>query len=192
PNGDALRKCILNGHYKPTTVLVQTVATTDNSPAILKHTTIETPMNMSPTNKAHFESKKEAIHLILTGIGDEIYSIVDACQTAQEMWEDIERLQQGKEIAKPITPPSESASDEDSDPKKAQRDKDMQKNLALIAKYFKKIYKPTNNNLRTSLNSRNKNVEMTPRYKNDNQSRQFRNQRTMNVVTPPKWVVAEY
>nr|GFA57010.1 hypothetical protein [Tanacetum cinerariifolium] len=54
----------------------------------------------------------------------------------------------GKEIAKPITPPSESASEEDSDPKQAQRDKDMQKNLALIAKYFKKLYKPTNNNLK--------------------------------------------
>ncbi|GJW64124.1 hypothetical protein Tco_0116008 [Tanacetum coccineum] len=26
----------------------------------------------------------------------------------------------------------------------------MEKNLALIAKYFKKLYKPTNNNLRTS------------------------------------------
>nr|GEV84120.1 hypothetical protein [Tanacetum cinerariifolium] len=58
-----------------------------------------------------------------------------------------------KDIAKPITPPSELASEEDSDPEQAQRDKDMQKNLALIAKYFKKIYKPTNNNLRTSSNS---------------------------------------
>nr|GEX87911.1 integrase, catalytic region, zinc finger, CCHC-type, peptidase aspartic, catalytic [Tanacetum cinerariifolium] len=37
----------------------------------------------------------------------------------------------------------------------------MQKNLALIAKYLKKIYKPTNNNLRTSSNSRNKNVDTT-------------------------------
>ncbi|GJY08483.1 hypothetical protein Tco_0375537 [Tanacetum coccineum] len=37
-------------------------------------------------------------------------------------------------IAKPITPPSESASEEDSDQEQAQRDKDMQKNLALIAK----------------------------------------------------------
>nr|GEV00712.1 hypothetical protein [Tanacetum cinerariifolium] len=130
-------------------------------------------MNMSPANKAHFEAEKEAIHLILTGIGDEIYSTVDACQIAHEMWEAIERLQQGeslniqdvktnlfwefgKEIFKPITPPSELASEEDSDPKQAQRDKDMLKNLALIAKYFKKIYKPTYNNLRTSSNSRNK------------------------------------
>nr|GFB27729.1 hypothetical protein [Tanacetum cinerariifolium] len=38
----------------------------------------------------------------------------------------------GKEIAKPIRPPSETASEEDSDPEQAQRDKDMQKNLALI------------------------------------------------------------
>ncbi|GJV22222.1 hypothetical protein Tco_1371242 [Tanacetum coccineum] len=31
----------------------------------------------------------------------------------------------GKEIAKPITPPSESASEEDSDPEQAQKDKEM-------------------------------------------------------------------
>nr|GEV87067.1 hypothetical protein [Tanacetum cinerariifolium] len=134
PNGDALRKCILSGPYKSTTVIVQVVAAIDDSLAVPKHTTVETPMNMSPANKAHFESEKEANHLILTGIGDELYSIVDACQIAQEMWEAIERLQQGKEIAKPITPPSESASEEDSDPRQAQRDKDMQKNLALIVK----------------------------------------------------------
>nr|GEU87260.1 integrase, catalytic region, zinc finger, CCHC-type, peptidase aspartic, catalytic [Tanacetum cinerariifolium] len=58
----------------------------------------------------------------------------------------------------------------------------MQKKLALIAKYFKKIYKPTNNNLRTSLNFRNKNVDTTTRYKNDDHSGQFGNQRTMNVA----------
>nr|GEV78630.1 hypothetical protein [Tanacetum cinerariifolium] len=266
PNGEALRKCILSGPYKPTTVLVQAVEATDYSPAVPKHTTVETPMNMTPENKAHFKAEKEAIHLILTGIGDEIYSTVDACQTAQEMWEAIERLQQvttmqvnvqflqqlqpkwsrfvtivkqqhkldevsyhklfdilkqyqnevnelraerlarnanplalvataqanqdpyyqtsrshkshapsskpsiptrshtttrhkGKEIAKPITPPSKTASEEDSDPEQAQRDKDI-----------------------TSSNSRNKNVDTTSWYKNDDHSRQFGNQRTVNVV----------
>ncbi|GKF08068.1 hypothetical protein Tco_0042292, partial [Tanacetum coccineum] len=235
---------------------------------------------MSPENKEYYQSEKEAIHLLLIGIGDEIYSNVDACKTAHDMWIAIERLQQGeslniqdvktnlfwefrkftshdgesmesyysrfykmmnemirnnltvatmqllevlkqyqkevneirvertaknanplalvataqqypdpyyqapkshksfappskaasstksnaptkhkgKEIAKPITPPSKSAFEEDSDPEQAQRDKDMQKNLALIAKYFKKLYKPTNNNLRTSSNSKNKNM----------------------------------
>nr|GEU47227.1 hypothetical protein [Tanacetum cinerariifolium] len=244
-----------------------------NSPAVAEHTTAKTLQTMSPENKAHYESEKEVIHLILTGIGDEIYSTVDACKIAQQMWKAIERLQQewsrfvmivkqqhkldevsyhklfdilkqyqkevnelraeriamnantlalvttaqsnqdpyyqtskshkpyaptskasiptrshattknkGKEIVKPITPPSESASEEDNDLEQAQRDKDMQKNLALIAKYFKKIYKPTNNNLRTSSNSINKNVDTTPRYRNDNHSAQFRNQRTMTVA----------
>ncbi|GKC91224.1 uncharacterized mitochondrial protein-like protein [Tanacetum coccineum] len=88
----------------------------------------------------------------------------------------------GKEIAKPVTPQSESVSEEDSDPEQARRDKDMQKNLALLAKYFKKLYKPTNNNLRTSSNSKNKTEDTTPRYNNDNQSGQFGNQRTMTVV----------
>nr|GEU89612.1 ribonuclease H [Tanacetum cinerariifolium] len=43
----------------------------------------------------------------------------------------------GKEIAKPITPPSETAFEEDINPEQAQRDKDMKKNLAFIAKKLK-------------------------------------------------------
>ncbi|GKB52754.1 hypothetical protein Tco_0903507 [Tanacetum coccineum] len=69
----------------------------------------------------------------------------------------------GKEIGKRVTPPSESDSDEDIDPEQAQKDKEMQEKLAIIAKYFKKLYKPTNNNLRTSSNSRHKTVDTVPR-----------------------------
>nr|GEU77621.1 hypothetical protein [Tanacetum cinerariifolium] len=47
----------------------------------------------------------------------------------------------GKEIAKPITPPAEITSEEDSDPEQAQRDKDMQNNLALVAKEFRHFAK---------------------------------------------------
>ncbi|GJR99569.1 hypothetical protein Tco_0316078 [Tanacetum coccineum] len=223
PNGDALRKCILKGPYTPTIVTTPAVPATEDSPAVPEQTTVETVTNMTPENRAHFESEKEAIHLILTGIGDEIYSTVDACQTAQEMWEAIERLQQGeslniqdvktnlfwefgqftshdgetiesyytrfykmmnemirnnltvatmqvntlyyqtskphksyaptskaslltrshattrykgKEIAKPITPPSESASEEDSDPEQAQKDKDHSRTSTLHYSIF--------------------------------------------------------
>ncbi|GKB07350.1 retrovirus-related pol polyprotein from transposon TNT 1-94 [Tanacetum coccineum] len=191
PNGDALRKCILKGPYTSTIVTTPAVTATENSPAVPKQTTVETVMDMTPENRAHFESEKEAIHLILTGIRDEIYSTQSSkshksyaptSKASLPTRSHATTRYKGKEIAKPITPPSESASEEDSDPEQAQRDKDMQKNLALIAKYFKKIYKPTNNNLRTSSNTRNKNVDTTPRYKNDNQTRQFRNQRAVNVV----------
>ncbi|GJS16603.1 retrovirus-related pol polyprotein from transposon TNT 1-94 [Tanacetum coccineum] len=332
-NGEYLRKCIFEGPYKLTSVVIEAVAATVNSPEVPQHDEAETIHNMSAENKLYFQAEKEAIFLLLTGIGDEIYSTVDACNTANEMWIAIERLQQGeslnvqdvktnlfwefgkftsrdgesmesyysrfyklmneltrnnlqvttmqvnvqflqqlqpewsrfvtvvkqskeidtisyhtlfdilkqyqnevndiraeriaksanplallaaaqpysdnyyqapkpqrsnatssstrpsastrhkgKEIAKPVTPQSESVSEEDSDPEQAQRDKDMQKNLALLAKYFKRLYKPTNNNLRTSSNSRNKTEDTTPRYNNDNQSGQFGNQRTMTVA----------
>ncbi|GKA65260.1 copia protein [Tanacetum coccineum] len=54
--------------------------------------------------------------------------------------------------------------------------------LGLLARSFKKIYKPTNNNLRTSSNFRNKNVDTSPRYKNDNQIGQFGNQRKVTFA----------
>ncbi|GJT92826.1 hypothetical protein Tco_1081671 [Tanacetum coccineum] len=98
PNGNALRKCIVEGPYTPTTVVIPAVPATDNSPEVPEQTTVETVLNMSLANKAHFESEKEAIHLILTRIGDEIYSTVDACKTAHEMWIAIERLQQGESL----------------------------------------------------------------------------------------------
>ncbi|GJU65249.1 hypothetical protein Tco_1247084 [Tanacetum coccineum] len=78
PNGDALRKCILKVPYTPTTVIIPAVPATDNALAVPEQTTVETILNMYPENKAHFESEKEAIHLLLTGIGDEIYLTVDA------------------------------------------------------------------------------------------------------------------
>nr|GEX79300.1 actin-binding, cofilin/tropomyosin type [Tanacetum cinerariifolium] len=97
PNGDALRKCILECPFTPSTVIILVVPATDNASTVLERTTVETILNMSPENKAHFESEKEAIHLLLIGIGDKIYSTVDACKTAHEMWEAIERLQQGQQ-----------------------------------------------------------------------------------------------
>ncbi|GJT59778.1 retrovirus-related pol polyprotein from transposon TNT 1-94 [Tanacetum coccineum] len=253
PNGNSLRKFILHGPYIPTIVIIPAKEAMDDSLAVLERTSVETILNMSLENKEHYQSEKEAIHLLLTGIRDKIYSTVDACKTAHDIFtshdgesmelyypewsrfvtivkqnHDLDTMSyhklfdvlkqyqkevneiraeriaknanplalvaaaqqyldpyyqapkshksyappskqssstksnastkfKGKEIAKPITPPSESASEEDSDPEQAQSDKDMQKNLALIAKYFKKIYNPTNNNLRTSSNSRNKN-----------------------------------
>ncbi|GKA01083.1 hypothetical protein Tco_0673748 [Tanacetum coccineum] len=72
-----LRKCILKGPYTPTTIVVPVIPATKNSPAVPEQTTIEIVLNMSPANKAHFESEKEAIHLILTGIGRlDIYSTI--------------------------------------------------------------------------------------------------------------------
>ncbi|GKA37341.1 hypothetical protein Tco_0723906 [Tanacetum coccineum] len=82
---------------------------------------------------------KELFFLLLTGIGDEIYSTVDAATLLMNVDHPIEKTTTG-------------------------------------------LYKPTNNNLRTSSDSRNKTKDTTPRYNNDNQSGQFGNQRTMTVA----------
>ncbi|GJR04638.1 retrovirus-related pol polyprotein from transposon TNT 1-94 [Tanacetum coccineum] len=97
-NGEGLRKSILTGPYVPSTVLVQAVAAMEGVPTVQQHTTIETVLNMTPENIEHFLSEKEVIFLLLTGIGDEIYSTVDACKTANELWIAIERLQQGESL----------------------------------------------------------------------------------------------
>ncbi|GJV94927.1 hypothetical protein Tco_1546504 [Tanacetum coccineum] len=83
---------------------------------------------------------------------------------------------------------TESVSKEDSDPEQARRDKDMKKNLALLAKYFKKLYKPTNNNLRTSSNSRNKTEDTTPR---ENSSSPVVQQNGIHALTARAWTLCQ-
>ncbi|GJY92981.1 retrovirus-related pol polyprotein from transposon TNT 1-94 [Tanacetum coccineum] len=297
-NGEYLRKCIFEGPYKLTSVVIKAVAATINSPEVPQHDEAETVHNMSAKNKLYFQAKKEAIFLLLKDVKTNLFwefgkftsrdgesmesyysrfyklmneltrnnlqvttmqvnvqflqqlqpewsrfvtvvkkskeidtisyhNLFDILKQYQNEVNDIrtERIaksanplalhaaaqpypdnyyqapktqrsnttsssirpsastkHKGKEIAKPVTPQSESVFDENNDPEQAQRDKEMQKNLALLAKYFKKLYKPTNNNLRTSSNSRNKTKDTLPRYNNDNQSGQFGNQRTMTVA----------
>nr|GEW17935.1 hypothetical protein [Tanacetum cinerariifolium] len=94
PNGDALRKYILGGPYTPSTVTIPVVPATYDSLEVSKRRAVEIILNMSPENKDHYESENEAIHLLLTGIGDEIYSTVYACKTAYKIWIAIEMLQQ--------------------------------------------------------------------------------------------------
>ncbi|GKB66470.1 hypothetical protein Tco_0927882 [Tanacetum coccineum] len=59
------------------------------------------------------------------------------------------------------------------------KDKDIDKLMALISLSFKKIYKPTNNNLRTSSNTSRANQDNSPRI---NRGTGYDNQRAVNVA----------
>ncbi|GJV03192.1 gag-pol polyprotein [Tanacetum coccineum] len=59
------------------------------------------------------------------------------------------------------------------------KDKEIDKLMALISLSFKKIYKPTNNNLRTSSNTSRANQDNTPRI---NKGTGYDNQRVVNVA----------
>nr|GEV14611.1 hypothetical protein [Tanacetum cinerariifolium] len=58
----------------------------------------ETYKNVSQDIRDQLNAKAEAVQIILTGIDNDIYSTVDACPNACEMWKAIERLKQGKSI----------------------------------------------------------------------------------------------
>nr|GFD08426.1 hypothetical protein [Tanacetum cinerariifolium] len=53
--------------------------------AVPVNTITETYTNTTPKRRAYFDVEAEVIHLILTGIRDDIYSTVDACTTAKEI-----------------------------------------------------------------------------------------------------------
>ncbi|GKB34956.1 hypothetical protein Tco_0879898, partial [Tanacetum coccineum] len=59
------------------------------------------------------------------------------------------------------------------------KEKEIDKPMALISLSFKKIYKPTNNNLRTSSNTSRANQDNTPRI---NEGTEYDNQRVVNVA----------
>ncbi|GJU45504.1 integrase, catalytic region, zinc finger, CCHC-type containing protein [Tanacetum coccineum] len=175
PNGEGLRKSILSGPYVPSIVLSSPVASTEQ---------YQNEVNDIRAERIAKSANPLALLAAAQPYSDNYYQAPKPQRTnttSSSTRPSASTRHKGKEIAKPVTPQSESVSEEDSDPEQAQRDKDMQKNLALLAKYFKKLYKPTNNNLQTSSNSRNKTKDTTPRYNNDNQSGQFENQRTMTV-----------
>ncbi|GJU42894.1 hypothetical protein Tco_1195851 [Tanacetum coccineum] len=49
---------------------------------------------------SRIDAEAEAVHIILTGIDNDIYSTVDACANAKEMWLETKRLMQGENINK--------------------------------------------------------------------------------------------
>nr|GEX12356.1 retrovirus-related Pol polyprotein from transposon TNT 1-94 [Tanacetum cinerariifolium] len=75
PNGDALRKCLLEGPYTPTTVVVPALLATDDSLVVPEHTTVETPMNMykNDNQSGLFGSQRT---MNVAGAGENVGSLV--------------------------------------------------------------------------------------------------------------------
>ncbi|GKE66652.1 hypothetical protein Tco_1520813, partial [Tanacetum coccineum] len=86
PNGEALRKCILQGPYKLSNIIIPGQPATDSSLEVPERIVLKIFSNITPENKAHYDAENEPIHLLLTRIGDEIYSTINACKTAHDIW----------------------------------------------------------------------------------------------------------
>ncbi|GKA69897.1 retrovirus-related pol polyprotein from transposon TNT 1-94 [Tanacetum coccineum] len=92
----------------------------------------------------------------------------------------------GKAIANSPQPTYDPEPEVVADDDTSSKENEIDKLMALISMSFKKIYKPTNNNLITSLKTKNLNVDNTPRSNRgtwyDIQTRQYDNQRAINIV----------
>ncbi|GKG45856.1 hypothetical protein Tco_0498302, partial [Tanacetum coccineum] len=55
---------------------------------------MENYKNVSQDIRDQLNAEAEVVQIILTGIDNDIYSTVDACPNASEIWKAIERLKQ--------------------------------------------------------------------------------------------------
>nr|GEX01162.1 retrovirus-related Pol polyprotein from transposon TNT 1-94 [Tanacetum cinerariifolium] len=273
PNHELIHYCLKNPPYKFTWADKE-VPISEVSSVTTTETDMETYKNVSQDIRDQLNAEAEAVQIILTRIDNDIYSTVDACPNACEMWKAIERLKQGESInvqdletnlywefgkftswdgeslesyylrfykmmneinevnelrdkriahtANPVAlvaqkqpvyhpqnhpthytqnsstrsqqaatmnrgkaivnspppiynhEPSMVAEDDE-----MSKDKEIDKLMALISLSFKKIYKPTNNNLRTSSNTIRANHDNSPRI---NRGVGYDNQRLSNVA----------
>nr|GEU28816.1 retrovirus-related Pol polyprotein from transposon TNT 1-94 [Tanacetum cinerariifolium] len=229
PNHELIHYCLENPLYK-LDWKENEVPIFEGSHIIRTERIHETYQNVTQEIRDQRNAEAEAVQIILTWIDNDIYSTVDACPNACEMWKAIERLKQGDSInvqdletnlfwefgkftsqdgetlesyysrfykmmneliknqcnvtnhqnsstrsqkaatrnrgkaivnsPQPIYDQEPSMVDEDDETSK---DKEIDKLMDLISLSFKKIYKPTNNNLRTSSNTSRANQDNSPR-----------------------------
>nr|GEY08108.1 hypothetical protein [Tanacetum cinerariifolium] len=264
PNHELIYYCLKNPSYKFTWADKEVLISEGSSVTTTK-TYMETYKNVSQDIRDQLNTEAEVVQIILTGIDNDIYSTVDACPNACEMWKAIKRLKEGEsinvqdletnlywEFRKFTSQDGESLESyysrfykmmnelirnqydvtnhqvnvqfllqlqpewqrfvtlakqsqelktvlyhklydilkqhqNEVNELKAKRiahdetskDKEIDKLMDLISLLFKKIYKPTNNNLRTSSNTSRANQDNSPRI---NRSTKYKNQRNGNVA----------
>nr|GFA29983.1 hypothetical protein [Tanacetum cinerariifolium]GFA29999.1 hypothetical protein [Tanacetum cinerariifolium] len=265
PNHELIHYCLENPPYelgwknKP-------IPDSEGNPTTSTERIFEMYKNVKQEIRDQLNAEAEAAQIILTGIDNDIYSTVDACLNACEMWKAIERLKQESYYSRfykmmnelirnkckvtnhqvnvhfllqlqpewqraeklvrvanllalvaqqqpvyhPHTHPThykqnsltrsqqaatrnrgkaivnspqliydQEPSMVDDDDDETSKDKEIDKFMALISLSFKKIYKPTNNNLRTSLKTNRANQDNSPRI---NKNAGYESQRSGNVA----------
>nr|GEV55567.1 hypothetical protein [Tanacetum cinerariifolium] len=226
PDGDALKKCILEGPYTLTTIVIQVVPTTESSPAVLEHTTTAHAMweaierleqveylniqdvktnlfwefgkftsydgeTMGSYYPMFYKLSQELktvsyhkIHDILKQHQNEVNEI--RAERIARVANPLALVAQQQAVYHPQTHPTHYTQNSSTRTQQAATrnrgkaiDNEIDKLMALISLSFKKIYKPTNNNLRTSSNTSRSNQDNSLRI---NRSGGYKNQRIGNVA----------
>ncbi|GJV94728.1 hypothetical protein Tco_1546305 [Tanacetum coccineum] len=266
PNHELIHYCLEHPPYKFKWAKRKFLVT-DGSLETTTEGYMDNYKNVSQDIRNQLDAEAEVVLIILLGIDNDIYSTVDACPNACEMWKAIERLKlcesinvqdlelnpaeskvkslsalthklydilkqhqnevneirakrlartanplalvaqqqpvyhpqphlthytqnsstrsqqaatrnRGKEIVNSPPPTYDQQPDMVTEDDALSKEKEIDKLMALISLSFKKIYKPTNNNLRTSSNTSRANQDNTSRT---NRGTGYDNQRAVNV-----------
>ncbi|GJW20249.1 gag-pol polyprotein [Tanacetum coccineum] len=97
PNSELIYHCLQNLPYTYQWA-EKTVLVAEGSSETTTERYMENYKNVSQDIQDQLNAEAEAIQIILTGIDNDIYSTIDACLNACEMWKAIERLKQGESI----------------------------------------------------------------------------------------------
>ncbi|GJZ35391.1 hypothetical protein Tco_0581208 [Tanacetum coccineum] len=93
--------CLMNPTYKykyKTSDPTPATPGNDGTPQQPREEVMETYATISEDIHKWITTEAEVVQIILTGTGNDIYSTVDACPNAIEMWKAIESLKQGESI----------------------------------------------------------------------------------------------
>nr|GEW88667.1 hypothetical protein [Tanacetum cinerariifolium] len=196
PNHELIHYCLKNPPYE-LGWKEKFVLDSEGNPTTTTEKVFETHQTVTQEIRDQLNAKAEAIQIILTGINNDIYSTIDACPNASRVANPLALVAQQQQVYHPQTHPTyynqnsstktqqaatrnrgkvivkspqpiynqEPSMVDDDD--KTSKDKEIDKLMALISLSFKKIYKPTNNNLQTLSN--------TSRANQDNSLRIHRN-----------------
>ncbi|GKA20352.1 hypothetical protein Tco_0700341 [Tanacetum coccineum] len=97
PNNECIHYCLQNPPYK-FKWKERSVPIAEGSSEIITEGFMKSYKTVSDEIRSQLDAEAEAVQIILTWIDNDIYSTVDACPNACEMWKAIERLKQGESI----------------------------------------------------------------------------------------------
>nr|GEY96899.1 hypothetical protein [Tanacetum cinerariifolium] len=158
PNHELIYYCLKNPPYKYTWA-DKVVLISEGSSETTTESYMENYKNVSQDIRDQQNAKVEAVQIILTLIDNDIYSTVDACLNACEMWNqcDVTNHQVNAQFLLQLQP-------------------EWQRFVTLVKQSQEK---PTNNNLQTSSNTSRDNQDNSPRI---NRGTGYENQRIGNVA----------
>ncbi|GJX10957.1 integrase, catalytic region, zinc finger, CCHC-type containing protein, partial [Tanacetum coccineum] len=206
PNRELIHYCLEIEPYKYQFIANPDTPGIDGAPPTRPSRVMETYATVLEEIKKKIDAEAEVVQIILTGIDNDIYSTVDACPNAMETMTKNEvndiRVERLARTANPLAlvaatqqpvyhPQTKPTHYTQSSSTKSQtaiknKGKEIANTLLPDSEPEAKIYKPTTNNLRTSSNTRNKNINDTlksdRRTRYERQTGQYENEREVNVA----------